>query len=242
MNLWIFSDLHQDFGKFDLPIPNNADVAIVAGDVQNDDFLVALGNKMPTIFVCGNHEFYGHCYGERLDELRSLPAEQLYVMHNQEMTLGNVRFVAATLWTDYGGHNPVAMNVARQSMNDHRRIKWSKDPWMRFRPEEAAALHADSVRAIESVLSVPYDGPTVVVTHHAPSERSVAEKYRGDVLNYAYFSDLNWLIEKYQPDLWVHGHVHSSFSYKIGNTRVLCNPHGYPGENVNFIPNLVVTI
>lgn len=240
MNLWIFSDLHQDFGKFDLPIPDNADIAIAAGDIQNDGLLASLGNKLPTIFVAGNHEFYGHCYGDRMDELRGIPSEQLYVMHNESVVFGNVRFVAATLWTDYNRHNPIAMDLARRSMNDHRKIKWSKEPWMRFRPEEAAALHADSVRAIEAVLAAPHDGPTVIVTHHAPSEQSVAAKYRGDTLNYAYFSDLDWLIEKYQPELWVHGHVHSSFDYTIGKTRVLCNPHGYPGENKEFDPSLVV--
>lgn len=242
MNLWIFSDLHQDFGKFDLPIPDSADVAIAAGDVQNDDLLMSLGDKLPTVFVAGNHEFYGHCYSERMDELRNLPSEQLYVMQNESVVFGKVRFVAATLWTDYNRNSPIAMDLARRGMNDHRKIKWSKEPWQRFRPEEAAALHADSVRAIESVLATPHDGPTVVVTHHAPSERSVAEKYRGDTLNYAYFSDMEWLIEKYQPDIWVHGHVHTSFDYKIGKTRVLCNPHGYPGENKEFNPGLVVTI
>lgn len=242
MNLWIFSDLHHDFGKFDLPVPFAADVAIAAGDVQNDELLLKLGSTLPTIFVAGNHEFYGNCYEDRMDELRSLGSEQLYVMQNESVTLGNVRFVAATLWTDYNRHDPIAMNLARGSMNDHRKIKWSKQPWQRFRPEEASALHADSVRAIESVLSAPHNGPTVVVTHHAPSELSVAERYRGDVLNYAYFSDLNWLIERYQPELWVHGHVHSSFDYSIGDTRVLCNPHGYPGENRLFNRSLVITV
>ena len=242
MKLWVFSDLHQDFGKFDLPIPDNADIAIAAGDVQNDELLMSLGNKMPTIFVAGNHEFYGHCYGERMDALRAISSEQLYVMHNETLTLGKVRFVAATLWTDYDRRDSTAMALAQYRMNDHKKIKWSKNPWKRFRPDEAAALHADSVRAIESVLSVSHEGPTVVVTHHAPSERSVAEKYRGDALNYAYFSDLDWLIEKYQPDLWVHGHVHTSFDYAIGKTRVLCNPHGYPGENRDFNPALMVAL
>lgn len=242
MNLWVFSDLHQDFGKFDVPVPATAGVAIVAGDVQNDDLLVRLGGVLPTVFVPGNHEFYGHCYAERLDKLRALPAEQFYVMHNDSVVMGGVRFVGAVLWTDYNRRDPLAMSLAQYRMNDHRKIKWSKQPWRRFRPEEAASLHDDSVRAIEVVLSSPHDGPTVVVTHHAPSEKSVAEKYRGDTLNYAYFSNLDWLIEKYQPDLWVHGHVHSSFDYQIGKTRVLCNPHGYPGENPNFNPSLLVTI
>lgn len=241
MKLWVFSDLHQDFGKFDLPVPDGVDIAVVAGDVQNDDLLIALGNKLPTIFVPGNHEFYGYCYSERMDELRGLPSEQLYVMQNETLTLGNVRFVGATLWTDYNRRDPLAMSLAQYRMNDHRKIKWSKQPWQRFRPEEAAALHADSVRAIESV-GASNSGPTVVVTHHAPHEGSVAEKYRSDILNYAYFSDLTKTIEKVAPALWVHGHVHTSFDYTIGKTRVLCNPHGYPGENNGFNPSLVVTL
>lgn len=235
MNLWIFSDLHHDHGRFNLEPPANADVAIAAGDIQNDDFLVALARQLPVVFVAGNHEFYGHAYAERLAALRALPG--VTVLDNNTATIGGVRIHGATLWTDYG-YNPLAAETARRSMNDHRYIKWTKDPYQRFLPSHATKMHEASRRYLASNVKAG----DVVVTHHAPSERSVAPKYAGQLLNHAYFSALDAEIEAWKPAIWVHGHVHSCFDYQIGNTRVLCNPHGYPGENPDFNPALVVAV
>lgn len=235
MNLWIFSDLHHDHGRFYLEPPAGADVAIAAGDIQNDDFLVALARQLPVVFVAGNHEFYGHTYADRLAALRALPG--VTVLDNDTATIGGVRFHGATLWTDYG-YNPLAAETARRGMNDHRYIKWTKEPYQRFLPSHATKMHEASIRYLDTNVK-PGD---VVVTHHAPSERSVAPKYAGQLLNHAYFSALDAEIEAWKPALWVHGHVHTSFDYQIGNTRVLCNPHGYPGENPDLDPALVVAV
>lgn len=235
MNLWIFSDLHHDHGRFNLEPPANADVAIAAGDIQNDDFLVALARQLPVVFVAGNHEFYGHAYAERLAALRALPG--VTVLDNDTVTIDDVRIHGATLWTDYG-YNPLAAETARRSMNDHRYIKWTKEPYQRFLPSHATKMHEASRRYLAENVE-PGD---VVVTHHAPSERSIAPKYAGQLLNHAYFSALDAEIEAWKPALWVHGHVHTSFDYQIGETRVLCNPHSYPSENPDFNPALVVAV
>jgi Icc-related predicted phosphoesterase len=93
-------------------------------------------------------------------------------------------------------------------------------------------------------LSQKFDGPTVVVTHHAPSPRSIAPKFADSELNPAFTSNLEPLIEHYQPALWVHGHMHNSSDYKIGQTRVVCNPRGYFPDELNplFNPDLVVDL
>lgn len=111
-----------------------------------------------------------------------------------------------------------------------------------FRPEEACSLHLSSCRFIEGVLARPHDGPTVVVSHHAPHPGSVAQRYRGDPLTPAFVSDLSDLMARGRPDLWVHGHTHTSFDYRVGPTRVVCNPRGFPGENDVFDPGLVVEV
>jgi Icc-related predicted phosphoesterase len=102
-------------------------------------------------------------------------------------------------------------------------------------------MHQDSRRFIETALkSDPL--PTVVVTHHLPHARSVPSKFKGDLLNAAYASDLSKIIEEQQPALWVHGHTHDSCHYQVGVTRVVCNPRGYEDENAMFDPGLVVTV
>jgi Icc-related predicted phosphoesterase len=233
----------MDFGRFDMPIPKDADVAVVAGDVQNDELLIELGNTLPTVYVAGNHDYYGHEYHERLEELRDLPSSQLYVLENDELVLGDVRFLGCTLWTDYNREDPFAMAYARDRMNDHIqiRIKTDEESYY-FSPNDALNLHKMSKKWLDGRFSEPFSGKTVIITHHCPSERSVSAKYVGDPLNHAFFSDLEPEIEEWQPDLWIHGHTHTSFDYQIGKTRVICNPHGYPRENAEFNPNLIVEI
>ena len=81
-----------------------------------------------------------------------------------------------------------------------------------------------------------------MVTHHAPHPGSLHPRYQNDVLSAAYVSYLTAVIEAGKPDLWVHGHVHTSFDYRVGGTRILCNPHGYGSENAGFNPALVVEV
>jgi Icc-related predicted phosphoesterase len=63
----------------------------------------------------------------------------------------------------------------------------------------------------------------------APSFLSVNEKFKHDgKSNGAYCSDLSDLIlDNPNIKVWVHGHVHDTCDYKVGDTRVLCNPRGY---------------
>lgn len=245
-NLWLLSDLHQDHGRFDLDPPPGADIALVAGDVVNDDFLVDLARKIPVVFVAGNHEFYGHAYKERLASLADLP---IAFLNDDTVTINlagkkPVRVIGSTLWTDYG-YSPVVAEAARRGMNDHRRIAWTKEPWQRFLPSHATRLHEAGRDYIAAQVDVPFDGATVVMTHHAPSERSVHSRFASgphEALNRAYYSDLDDVVAASGTALWLHGHVHNNFDYDIGGTRVICNPHGYPGENHAFDPTLVVSV
>ena len=104
------------------------------------------------------------------------------------------------------------------------------------------ARHGVSRQFITEELAKPFDGPTVVVTHHAPSWLSVPDKFRE--ASAAYASRLEDLILDHEPLLWIHGHTHTSFDYKIGKTRIVCNPRGYHGFELNpdFEVNLIVEI
>jgi predicted phosphodiesterase len=256
MNIQIFSDLHVDVSQ-PPPIAIGADVdaVVVAGDTAEgaDNAFVALRHivpeQIPIVAVMGNHEYYHRCIPEELALARELaPSLNAHLLQNDSVVLEiggtRVRFAGSSLWTDYkvfGANNAApAMRAALRGLNDHRLITWRKRPWKRFRPEEAAVMHSASKAFLIKTLATPFPGPTVVVCHHG-HWRSAHPQYQTDILTAAYVSDLTF-IEEFQPDLFIHGHVHSSSDYRVGRTRVLCNPRGYPGENPNFNPSLVVEV
>jgi Icc-related predicted phosphoesterase len=110
-------------------------------------------------------------------------------------------------------------------------------------PKDTAAIHTQSVEWLRnSLASIPTGKKVVVVTHTAPSHHSIPKRYRGELLSSAFASNLEWLIEKYQPALWVHGHTHGYADYMIGDTRVLANQKGYPREDAGFKPELIIEL
>jgi Icc-related predicted phosphoesterase len=254
MKIQIFSDLHVGVLPIKpIKVAKDVDVIVVAGDTCEgalpafEHLRRIVPMPVPIVMVMGNHEYYRRFLAAELKEAQSLaPQLNIHLLENATVALGGVRFVGATLWTDYrlfGDANQAwVMSVCADGMNDHRRIGWLKQPWRRFRPQEAALLHHRSRAFIGATLASPFAGPTVVVTHHAVHWDSVDPAHRSDQLTAAYVSDLSGLIETFQPRLWVHGHIHKSSDYHVGNTRVVSNPHGYGNENPHFNGALVVEI
>ncbi|WP_438275829.1 metallophosphoesterase [Nitrobacter sp.] len=260
MKLQIFSDLHIGVAPIKpIKIAKDIDAVVVAGDTCEgtvrafEHLRQIVPLAIPIVMVMGNHEYYRRFIPDELALAREqAPSFNVHVSENDSIVIGNstvvgcVRFIGATLWTDYaifGAANVAAvMNACANGMNDHRLIGWQKQPWLRFRPQEAVLLHHQSKAFLTEMLATPFDGPTVVVTHHAPHWNSVHPRFRSDPVTGAFVSDMSALIETYQPTLWVHGHVHNSSDYRVGTTRVLANPHGYGPENPDFNGELVVEI
>jgi Icc-related predicted phosphoesterase len=260
MKMQIFSDLHVGVAPIRrITIMEGVDVVIVAGDTC-EGVLKAFEHlrrivpmAIPIVMVIGNHEYYRHIVPIELALAKEhAPSFNIHVIENDSVVIGNsagvgaVRFTGATLWTDYAIFGPgnVAgiMNACANGMNDHRLIGWRKEPWLRFRPQEAALLHHRSKAYLTETLATPFEGPTVVVTHHAPHWTSVHPRFQSDPVTGGFVSDLSGLIETGEPELWVHGHVHNSSDYRVGPTRLIANPHGYGSENPAFNGRLVVEV
>lgn len=109
-------------------------------------------------------------------------------------------------------------------MVDYRRIRTGPRSRDRIEPGEVLAMHRATRAFIKDELARPYDGPTVVVTHHAPHPASLQDPHAD--LAWSYASDLTDMIMDRGPDIWIHGHVHHAADYRIGRTRVVCNPRG----------------
>lgn len=256
MKAWIFSDIHLEIDPdFNLTGIPEAGVCICSGDLHDGGVVRSvewLGEHvaphMPVILVPGNHEYYGAAVKEGLEAGYKAAREtrNVHILDGDVLIFGKYRFVGATLWTDFllQGHATSAMLAAREQLADYRRIKRSKTPFKRFSPRESQHLHQVARYYIESTLWTPSDRPTIVITHHAPSLMSVPREFLRDPLTPAFASNLESQILEHQPLLWVHGHIHHPSDYRIGNTRIVCNPRGYPGEGCRelFNPSMVIDL
>lgn len=236
-----------------------ADVVILAGDIElgplSADYATDLAAWLgvPVVLVAGNHEFYGRDYLETCEALRRCCADDGGVRFLErtrfDLEAGGqrVRILGCTLWTDFllFGEDRQAdvMRVSVERMNDFAGMIRYGDGG-RFAPHHATDIFAASVAWLRSELAITFDGPTIVVTHHAPSRLSVHQTYERDPTSAAFASHLDDLIAETEPSLWVHGHMHHSLDYRIGRTRVVCNPRGYRpnGLNKRFRPGMLLDV
>jgi predicted phosphohydrolase len=248
--LAIYSDLHLEFADFEPP-KLDVDAVILAGDIhvgiEAIRWIRAHFADRPVIYVAGNHEYYRHNLPRLNQKIAALCKDSnIHFLECDNRVVAGVRFLGATLWTDYAitGDAELAMFEGEQMMTDFRLIRHG-DKHQRLRAEHLLRRHARTRAWLRQHLDGPFDGPTVVVTHHAPSMKSVHPKFlRADPhINASYASDLESLLGG-TCALWVHGHMHDSFDYEITGTRVICNPRGYlPDEgNPAFQPDLVVSL
>ncbi len=247
MKIHILNDLHIEFGEFKIP-ETDADVIVLAGDIgvgtQGLAWIESQNLCKPVIYVPGNHEFYHHDIS-MIDELKAKSPENVHVLNDDAVTISGVRFLGSILWTDFllfgEADKYFSVQCARKGMSDFEIIK---NNGKRFTPEDSIELHEKSRGWLSCMLSEPFDGKTVVVTHHAPSSKSVPPRFVKDLLTPAFASNLEGLMDGNRAALWVHGHTHDGFDYEVFGTRVICNPRGYVSyeENLKFNPGLVVEV
>jgi Icc-related predicted phosphoesterase len=270
LRIHVFSDLHLEFGAIDFAPAVRAgalaELVLLAGDIdikrRAPDWAAAAFTQRVAI-IGGNHEAYGDSLFATIAAARTAAGrasrgrtQEIRFLEREtwRMQAGDgtpVRVIAATLWTDFelfgAEARSSAMARANTQMNDFHQIRIldeHRQETRRLEPMDVFRLHSMSRQFLEAELSAPFDGITIVMTHHAPSMTSVPERFRDDPLTAAYASALDGVIERFQPALWVHGHLHDSCDYRIGKTRVVCNPRGYAPDELNprFDPALVVEI
>ena len=256
MKIQVASDLHLEFleqafpGERLIAPAAGADLLVLAGDIANGVRAVELFADwpVPVLYIAGNHEFYSRDWEQTREELRSAAHGTNVVYLDNDVAdlsrftrwaagrikeLERLRFLGCTLWTDYRyhplRHQSEQMAHAQGLLADHRVIRTAGGRFG-FGTRHALQDHELSRAWLQRELHEPFDGRTVVITHHAPHPMSVHPRYRLDpddqLLNGAFVSDLSELMV--HADLWLHGHTHDSFDYRVGRCRVVANPRGYP--------------
>lgn len=251
MRLHILSDLHLEFAPF-VPPATEADMVLLAGDIDLGIKGITWAKRTwpdrPVIYIAGNHEYYRHTMPVLNCHLQEETAgTNVHFLENKELIYNGVRFLGCALWTDFeafgtGEKMRQAMDASAGLMADYRVIRAGLDSGV-LTPSDTRRLHKASRQFLEDALARPFAGPTVIVTHHAPSMTSSKECHREHLTTAAFVSRLDDLVIRSGAVLWVHGHTHHSVDYQLGTTRVLSNQRGYPNENVGgFNTGLIVDI
>lgn len=231
MKIYVLSDLHLEFQPYtpDPAAVAAADVIVLAGDISLNDCAIGWISRWfkdkPVIYVAGNHEFYGG----HIDVIRTKLAANarewgIHYLENQKVVISGVRFLGATLWTDFEllAMRKRSMDEAGSLMRDFRVIRYGNDL---LTPKDTVALHMDSLGYLQRQLAEPFAGKTVVVTHHAPSFKSIQPQFENSAMSAAFASNQDGLVGR--ADVWIHGHTHFSQRYQIGKCTVISNQRGY---------------
>lgn len=215
------------------------------------------GWPTPVLFVPGNHEYDGLDFDGAHARLREA-CERLGMvwLERETAVIGNVRFVGSTLWTDFDALG--AAEAANGNLSTGEQLKAREKA---FRAanfylsrhhtfQNGQPMLADAVRELglesqawlRQALATPFDGPTVVVTHFAPSLLSADPRYGLAPGTAGFCNSLDDLLG--QAQLWLHGHLHCPSDYVKNGCRVVANPLGYArkGEQEGFKPDLLIEI
>lgn len=264
MKFHVLSDLHLEHSPFTAQV-TDADAVILAGDIGPGTSPIGWAAlsfpDRQVIFVPGNHEGYGYEFSAYQQALKMADEQtpSVLVAHGdgQAITLTKegeppVRVLATTLWTDFalfGGDKQRYGKATQNALADYRAIRLG-DKLLTW--EDTAAWHHAAVMWLsQEIAGAKGRGERiVVVSHHAPSLHSSAPYFREDPVTSGFASNLEDLAAG-SVDLWIHGHMHNSSDYSLGNCRVVANPRGYPHqrwnpdtryENAAFNPALVITL
>ena len=228
MILQFFSDIHLEFGPMEMP-ETEADVIVAAGDIGiGADALPWLAAaRKPVIYIAGNHEFYTK---DMMRTVRTLAKKtkgtNIEFLNNTSTHIDGVRFLGSTLWTDFDHGNLKLMARASKSMNDYSQIRHGKAA---LKASQVLHAHLRSKKWLANEVNKPFNGKTVVVTHHAPTVKSWKESDPVE-FKHSYCSDLTEMFDSSKIQLWIHGHIHRVSDYETNGVRVLCNPRGYCGH------------
>ncbi|MDT0684719.1 metallophosphoesterase [Roseicyclus sp. F158] len=250
MNVLFFADLHLDlwlgasrdpFAEIPETVWERIDAVVVVGDLTNKPkvrwphALAHMGKYIAldrVYLLPGNHDYYDHTL-DGDDRLAAIATEAgARFVQTAAIEFGGCRLLCATLWTDFELTGPKdeavrsAMSGAVKRMSDYRYIRLGSDGYRRIRPQDIRRNHMAHRAWLEQKLAEPFEGDTIVATHHAPHPDAL----EGDFLDVAYASDLSELIERHAPAFWIYGHTHTPAAFTVGRTELVNVSLGYPME------------
>lgn len=242
---------HPEVGPLLDGIRGGIDLMVIAGDTATSkgrrrgrssvQYADAVGRYLgvPVVMIAGNHEFYEGDLDEEISELRAearatggqvlfLECERTAFDYGGE----RLHVLGCTLWTDFSlfGDADTAIRASASGMTDFSAIRYQK---RHLSPQVTLDMNRRSREWITTAMSdIRQEDPyakVLLITHHAPSLKSVPESLREDVLTAAYASNLEDEAISWRPEVWLHGHLHGTCDYLLGDTRIISAARGYVG-------------
>ena len=251
MRLQILSDLHYDYYNRDgyidsdteattldlATLKTDADILIMAGDLVTKirrmhdvdkyklliDFMLSYKH---VLYVPGNHDYWSSKFNPTHEFLASVNNIWFHYLNNSVIEIEGQRFVGSPLWfEDY----PMAWTVAR-NFSDFCHIN-----------EPTETIFSKGTECFE-FLKKEVEPDDVVITHHLPTNLSTPQRFKYDEYNCFYVHyKCAVILENMGPKVWIHGHTHDFCDYRVCDTRIICNPYGYPDERTNY-ENVIIEI
>ena len=240
MKIRLLSDLHHEFRpdtfKHQQFIKHSGeDVTVLAGDIAVgannvaqvlDLFLLAGHRKI--VYLPGNHEFYGNYFTEVTADLEQVCRDRdvTLLRPGSKLVKDDVVFFGGTLWSNFD-ESPIAQTLSNRMISDFRAIK-------SFSTQMCKTLYYNDLAWIKRAYQMYPDHKKVIVTHFLPALECVDQKYNGSPVNSYFANNLGEWIQTLENTVWLYGHTHDSADFELGNTRMVCNPMGYPHELNHF--------
>jgi predicted phosphodiesterase len=256
MRLQLLSDLHLETEAFDPQPARDAEVLVLAGDIDSTwaGFERFAQWPVPVLLVAGNHEFDDREWNDAWPALRARASAcniRLLEREVRELTDRHgrrVRLIATTRWADFDLYGAAQRERAMRSAGYFMRLMQATRDGIAF---DAAAMRAEALECREWLareLRRPHRcEATVVITHFAPGAASADPRFGRQPSTASFCNDDQSLLA--QADLWLHGHVHCCHDYSVARpprapTRVVCNARGLVGkdEGAGFDPLQVIEV
>jgi hypothetical protein len=256
MRLQLLSDLHFETEEFEPQPAPDAELLVLAGDIDSrwTGLERFAGWPQPVVFVAGNHEFDGRELDAAMPALRRRCGELgIALLERDSLVVGDdrgrrVRLLGTTRWSDFDLFGAAGHDKAMRAGAYFADLMQATRDGLPF---DAEAIRAEALvcRAwLEAELMRPARDweRTVVVTHFAPSLRSADPRYGARSGTASFCNADDDLISR--ADLWLHGHLHCPQDYHVaragGSTRVVCNSRGNErrGETARHRPQLLIEV
>jgi predicted phosphodiesterase len=269
----LMSDIHLEFADMVLPAleKDNESILLLAGDItcaylmeqtnhqqrdRIDNFFYHQCARFKHVYyIMGNHEYYSGNWFTTPKIIRTYLSysKNITFLNNQWASLDeNIVLWGGTLWTDMKKSDPLVMLESKKYMQDYTYISLTNAGLgtESLKPEHTVREHYNALKSLEECIKTNPDKKIIVMSHMAPSLKSVHLKWGMMPTNHAFFTELSeFILNNPRIITWVHGHTHDSFDYNIGETRVMCNPRGYAHpmrpnqqENPVFNPNFTFEV